>query len=651
MPSKCRSSSKGNHCLIRKRPVSFGNPRTATYHGNVFTTYNGAKTLPPIVQKCSYVQNMVAMVHVPPEQVPEGVLNLVRSHRPWIDHIRIVIEQVDDSSSNLDNEEEEDVYANEEKIKEEKEEGGLQSQSLKAASCTSISAASNSLTVPAMENVASVHDAEEDEVAGSQLDLVASDNRRQPVKNEPVMRTYLILFQLDSDAAAEQIIQFLHNQPYSCLDETQICNIYPVVALQTDDDAVSLMSPFLAGVVPLSNASVDPAVMANTSAVAGTERACQSMTADDYHNCAVCLEHLQWGRDDLISSSAAASAAAPSSDEQRSILTTVCNHSFHIDCLLQWQDSPCPVCRYDHSGLNGAVLTQCSQCERTDQVMVCLICGVTSCGGATSATSSDQSLSTDAGASTANGDVDELQVLANNMSTSHARRHYNETLHAYALDTETQHVWDFVGGGYVHRLLQNKDDGKLVEVSDPNNASTFERTQNPGLSDSQEGEVVHRKLEGYASQYYTLLKSQLEQQRLYYEGRLEEVRREYEPPPAQLGRRKGESTCSTLRTTPDLIAALKQERRQLAQRLERLQERDDRLRSDVSALKSMNESISENIVQYKNELAKVQKERLEYQKSFQESFPALEQRVTQLMLQLEAGDGAPPEDDRKPAAK
>ena len=27
----------------------------------------------------------------------------------------------------------------------------------------------------------------------------------------------------------------------------------------------------------------------------------------------------------------------------------------------------------------------------------------------------------------------------------HALQHYQETLHAYALDTETQHVWDFAG--------------------------------------------------------------------------------------------------------------------------------------------------------------------------------------------------------------
>jgi BRCA1-associated protein len=32
-------------------------------------------------------------------------------------------------------------------------------------------------------------------------------------------------------------------------------------------------------------------------------------------------------------------------------------------------------------------------------------------------------------------------------------------------------VWDFAGGGFVHRLIHNKADGKLVEVGDPRHTS------------------------------------------------------------------------------------------------------------------------------------------------------------------------------------
>jgi Ring finger domain len=46
--------------------------------------------------------------------------------------------------------------------------------------------------------------------------------------------------------------------------------------------------------------------------------------------CVICMEKLQEG-----------SGGA---------LTTVCNHTFHVDCLVKWEDSPCPVCRFHHNG-------------------------------------------------------------------------------------------------------------------------------------------------------------------------------------------------------------------------------------------------------------------------------------------------------------
>ena len=52
-------------------------------------------------------------------------------------------------------------------------------------------------------------------------------------------------------------------------------------------------------------------------------------------------------------------------------------------------------------------------------------------------------------------------------------------------ETETQQVWDFAGDGFVHRLIRNKADGKLVEISDPGQTSG-ERPQIPArLSDVQ----------------------------------------------------------------------------------------------------------------------------------------------------------------------
>lgn len=43
-------------------------------------------------------------------------------------------------------------------------------------------------------------------------------------------------------------------------------------------------------------------------------------------------------------------------------------------------------------------------------------------------------------------------------------RHFELTQHTYTMDLKRQHVWDYVGDNYVHRLIQNKGDGKLVEL-------------------------------------------------------------------------------------------------------------------------------------------------------------------------------------------
>ena len=45
-------------------------------------------------------------------------------------------------------------------------------------------------------------------------------------------------------------------------------------------------------------------------------------------------------------------------------------------------------------------------------------------------------------------------------------RHFQETQHTYAMELGNNKVWDYVGDNYVHRLIQNKSDGKLVQVDE-----------------------------------------------------------------------------------------------------------------------------------------------------------------------------------------
>ena len=54
----------------------------------------------------------------------------------------------------------------------------------------------------------------------------------------------------------------------------------------------------------------------------------------------------------------------------------------------------------------------------------------------------------------------------------HAAKHCKESGHCYALELEAQRVWDYASDNYVHRLVQSKKNGKLVELPSPGPSSS-----------------------------------------------------------------------------------------------------------------------------------------------------------------------------------
>ncbi|KAF9589187.1 hypothetical protein IFM89_019696 [Coptis chinensis] len=175
------------------------------------------------------------------------------------------------------------------------------------------------------------------------------------------------------------------------------------------------------------------------------------------------------------------------------ILTTICNHSFHCSCISKWTDSSCPVCRYCQQQPENST---CFVCKTSENLWICVICGFVGCG---------------------------------RYKEGHAIRHWTETQHCYSLELETQRVWNYVEDNYVHRLIQSKTDGKLVELNShcvhtSKNCGSCDCNADFGISET----LLNSKVEAIVKEYNDLLRSQLESQKVYFESLLLEVKDETE---------------------------------------------------------------------------------------------------------------------------
>lgn len=87
------------------------------------------------------------------------------------------------------------------------------------------------------------------------------------------------------------------------------------------------------------------------------------------------------------------------------------------------------------------------------------------------------------------------------------------------MDLVTQRVWDYAMDAYVHRLVQDKADGKLMEL--PASAADTHDSASNGDAWDEEDYVPREKLDNIGREYTHLLTSQLESQRTYFSEALE----------------------------------------------------------------------------------------------------------------------------------
>eukprot|EP00301_Raphidiophrys_heterophryoidea_P002249 c11055_g1_i1.p1 GENE.c11055_g1_i1~~c11055_g1_i1.p1 ORF type:complete len:631 (+),score=181.43 c11055_g1_i1:1148-3040(+) len=332
---------------------------------------------------------------------------------------------------------------------------------------------------------------------------------------------YMAILKFGDQTRADEFHQAYHGRPFTSMSP-EICKVLYVAECHFDnlppthdtpsgtsssnkDETCSSMDDFFS-----TTATATTPTKQTTGLSSSTSNVNNIIVPrTELPTCAVCLERL---------------------DPQSSgLLTIVCNHTFHCQCLAKWEDSSCPVCRYVQEPSQSLT---CSLCTATNDLWMCLICGDVGCG---------------------------------RYSMGHAAKHFQATNHTYAIDLQHQRVWDYAGDGWVHRLLQNKADGKLVAMDSPmpagpSNSSTNQDSRrlasrrsarhhemdnmkkgageessispdagelstkdNLDSGSSSDDEVldalVESKLDSITQEYTYLLTSQLEQQREYFEDR------------------------------------------------------------------------------------------------------------------------------------
>ncbi|KAF9358842.1 hypothetical protein BGX26_000768 [Mortierella sp. AD094] len=286
------------------------------------------------------------------------------------------------------------------------------------------------------------------------------------------------------------------------------------------------------------------------------------------------------------------------------LLTILCQHTFHCHCLSKWGEGSCPVCRYSQKSVRkittgselesthpGGVIAStdgitedqnvCALCGTTENLWICLICGHIGCG---------------------------------RYQEKHAYHHYYETSHLYALELETQRVWDYAGDGYVHRLIQNKADGKLVELP-----SAMDGT----LPSQHSVQVGQEKLDAIGLEYTYLLTSQLESQRLYFDAQMAAMTaqlaqvnkeaKEWEKEAALLNQKNRELALMAESLEKEKLPMLIKEKKAAEKRLEKMQEKLQQLERQYEEEKEMNVGLRTNQDSFKIRLQEKEAEIQELQ--------------------------------------
>jgi len=221
---------------------------------------------------------------------------------------------------------------------------------------------------------------------------------------------------------------------------------------------------------------------------------------------------------------------------------------------------------------------------------------------------------------------------------SHAAKHYEETGHGFALElgegnrAGSQRVWDYMRDTYVHRLV----DGSTDDVSsDPVMAEEGEKR---AAIEQKMGSTIDRaqmqsKVDTITTEMTQLMLSQMETQRVYYEGIVDSHHRETE---RALEAMNASVSCGhAAAAAADLAAQKAEQTARAAQRMNQdLKEKLHTSMREQSFLRELNETLLSDTKGWRERVRAVETERDGLKAEVEE----LRDQVKDLMMFIEARD-------------
>ncbi|GFY33317.1 BRCA1-associated protein [Trichonephila clavipes] len=266
------------------------------------------------------------------------------------------------------------------------------------------------------------------------------------------------------------------------------------------------------------------------------------------------------------------------------ILTILCNHSFHGSCLAKWGDTSCPVCRYSQTP-ELMPDNRCVTCGSQDSLWICLICGNIGCG---------------------------------RYVDGHAYHHYLDTQHTYAMQLGNNRVWDYAGDNYVHRLVQNKADGKPVELE-------------PVWVENEE------KMDSMQLEYTYLLTSQLEAQRHYFEDRLTRIETEALKQLEEM-KEKTKHAVDERKQLEEKLNRVTKEKQSMDKKISQLTSKVNRVMMELKDEKELNKCLRQNQNLWQQKLNIADKALKDVRDLKEKEISDLQEQVRDLMFYFDAKD-------------